>query len=59
MRFGWKPAAVPVGVVLYFVAGYTAFERRHHRRRDLCAVNILRGWTGIGWMVALAMRSRR
>lgn len=55
MSFGWKLAAVLVGVVLYFVPCYIALERQHHLRRVICVVNILLGWTVIGWVVALAM----
>jgi uncharacterized membrane protein len=55
MSFPVKLALVLAGVLLYFVPCYLAMERQHHLRRLICAVNVLLGWTVVGWVVALAM----
>ncbi len=55
MSFPVKLALVLAGVLLYFVPCYLAMERRHHLRRLICAINVLLGWTVVGWVVALAM----
>jgi hypothetical protein len=55
MSFPVKLTLVLLGVVLYFVPSYLAMERQHHLRRLICAINVLLGWTVVGWVVALAM----
>lgn len=55
MSFSVKLVLVLVGVVLYFVPSYLAMERQHHLRRLICAINVLLGWTVVGWVVAMAM----
>jgi len=54
-------AAPPIGPLLlltaaagYFIPTFIAFDR-HHRRAAVLAVNLLLGWTLIGWSVALDM----
>lgn len=55
MDFGMKLALVLGGLILYFVPCYVALERQHHMRRLICAINVLAGWTVVGWVVALVM----
>jgi hypothetical protein len=40
---------------LYFAPTIVAGIRRHHNMGPLVVVNVLLGWTLIGWVVALAM----
>lgn len=42
------------GMVLYFVPAWVANSRKHRNENSILAVNILLGWTLIGWVVALA-----
>jgi hypothetical protein len=46
---------VVVGAVLYFVPTYIAVARRHHWIPRIFLVNLLLGWTIIGWVLALHM----
>ncbi|MDW7709481.1 MAG: superinfection immunity protein [Deferrisomatales bacterium] len=55
MSFPVKLVLVLLAVVLYFLPSYLAMERQHHLRRLICAINILLGWTLVGWVVALAI----
>lgn len=38
---------------LYFIPAVVAFLRAHHSKVAILTLNILLGWTGIGWIVAL------
>jgi len=42
-------------VVLYFVPLIIALARRVRYRLAVTVVNVLLGWTGLGWIVALVM----
>ncbi len=39
-------------VLLYMLPTFIAFGREHPRRQDVALVNILLGWTLIGWIGA-------
>jgi len=39
-------------VVIYMLPTLIAFGREHPRRQDVVVLNILLGWTLIGWIVA-------
>ena len=39
-------------VLLYFVPSIIAFRRMHHKRRAITGLNILLGWSVLGWIVA-------
>ena len=43
---------VVIAGLLYFLPSVCAFRRRHHQRGAILALNILAGWTAIGWVVA-------
>jgi hypothetical protein len=48
------------GVVLlaaYFLPLLIATKRNHHQTGAIAVINILLGWTFIGWVIALAMAS--
>jgi hypothetical protein len=40
-------------ILLYFFPTSIAFKRGHHNKRAIFALNILLGWTFLGWVVAL------
>ena len=42
-------------VILYFVPLIIGLIRRVRYRAALAVVNVLAGWTGIGWIAALVM----
>ena len=37
----------------YFVPSIIAFNRQHHNWAAILALNLLLGWTGLGWVAAL------
>jgi len=55
MGFGVRLALILLGIVVYFIPCYIAFERQHHLRRLICVINVLLGWTVAGWVAALVM----
>ncbi len=42
-----------LGLALYIVPSVVAGSRRHHQTLAIVAVNVLLGWTFLGWAVAL------
>ena len=42
------------GLVLYLLPTWLAFSRRSLYAAPICVVNVLLGWTLIGWVAALA-----
>jgi hypothetical protein len=42
-----------VGVLVYFTPWFVANKRNHPNRRSIGFLNLLLGWTFIGWVVAL------
>ena len=48
-------AAAIISVFLYFVPTVIAVSRRATNAVSVFSVNLLLGWTGIGWLVALFM----
>lgn len=43
------------GAMLYLIPTIIAFLRYHHQIGPILVINLLLGWTFIGWVVALAM----
>lgn len=41
------------GAVLYFAPGLNASLARHHNAAAIWALNILLGWTVLGWIAAM------
>ncbi|VWD56299.1 hypothetical protein BCO71171_05976 [Burkholderia contaminans] len=39
-------------LLLYFIPAIIAFRRRHHNRTAITALNVLLGWSVIGWIAA-------
>ncbi|MGC1908320.1 MAG: superinfection immunity protein [Candidatus Dormiibacterota bacterium] len=46
------PLLLLLGAAGYFIPTFVAFDR-HRRRAAVLAINLLLGWTLIGWVVAL------
>jgi hypothetical protein len=46
-----------IGIVLslYLLPSFVALVRKHHNPGPLIVVNVLLGWTLLGWVAALAM----
>ena len=38
---------------IYFVPALVARRRRHHNRVAIFALNLLAGWTAVGWIIVL------
>ncbi|MCX4677547.1 superinfection immunity protein [Streptomyces sp. NBC_01433] len=58
---GAGPIAIVVGILLviaYFIPAIVAFTRNVPNRGSVLVINLLLGWTVIGWIVALAMAAR-
>jgi hypothetical protein len=45
----------PLVLGVYFLPAIVAAGRRHERELSVMAMNLLFGWTVIGWIVALRM----
>lgn len=50
---GQEIVFVLILVVLYFIPSFIAKSRNHNNKGAIIALNILLGWTFIGWVVAL------
>lgn len=46
--------AISFGVIVlcYFVPTFIAYARRHPKRRTIFLLDLLAGWTVIGWVIA-------
>lgn len=49
----WGVAAYVFGLVLYLAPTVVAVDRNHPRRAAIGALNVLLGWTVVGWIGAL------
>ena len=52
MEFG-SFIALAAAVALYFLPLLIAVPRNHHNAMAIAALNLLLGWTLLGWIVAL------
>lgn len=43
-----------VGLIIYFIPAINGYSKNHRSRALILVVNLLLGWTLIGWVVALA-----
>lgn len=41
-----------VSIVIYFIPTIIAYKQKHYSLRNLFLVNLLLGWTFIGWVIA-------
>ncbi|HEU4758351.1 MAG TPA: superinfection immunity protein [Dehalococcoidia bacterium] len=51
--------ALLIAVCVYFLPSLIAGLRGHHQFGPILVINVLLGWTFIGWVVALAMSLSR
>jgi hypothetical protein len=49
---------IAVGTPLYFLPSVVAYNRNHKDFAGVLIVNLLLGWTVVGWVVALAWATR-
>ncbi|AXF22212.1 hypothetical protein CUJ89_06855 [Burkholderia pyrrocinia] len=48
-----RPWAFAVVILaLYFIPSLIAFKRRHHNRVAITGLNVLLGWSVLGWIAA-------
>ena len=40
-------------VYVYLVPSINAYDRRHHNLAAIVVLNVLLGWTALGWIIAL------
>lgn len=48
----WTTVFLLLCVLVYIVPALLAYRREHSRRVAITAVNLLLGWTFVGWVVA-------
>jgi hypothetical protein len=41
-------------VVGYFIPSVIAYKREHHNKAAIICINLLLGWTFVGWVASLA-----
>lgn len=46
-------AVAIAGFIVYFIPTIAAERRRHRNRKAILMLNLLAGWTAIGWLVAI------
>jgi len=42
-----------IGIVFYVLPSIIAMSRKHHNTVPIILINLLTGWTFIGWFIAL------
>jgi len=42
-----------VAAILYFIPTITAYERHHRQAGAIATLNVLLGWTFLGWVIAM------
>jgi Superinfection immunity protein len=47
-------AALVAVAAAYYMPSIIAARRKHQREKSIAALNLLLGWTGVGWCAALA-----
>lgn len=45
--------AIVVGIAFYFIPAIIGFKRQHPNKAAILCVDLLLGWSFIGWVVAL------
>jgi len=44
---------ISIGIFIYFIPSIIATKREHHNKVAITVFNLLLGWTGLGWILAL------
>lgn len=42
-----------IGTFFHFIPSFLAYDRKHKSKEAILALNLLLGWTVIGWLVSL------
>lgn len=42
-----------LSIIFYFIPAIIAYARRHKHREPIGILNLIFGWTGVGWIVCL------
>lgn len=50
---GLTVVVLTVGLILYLLPWIVAANRDHHNSAAIGVLNVLLGWTGLGWVIAL------
>lgn len=50
---------IGIGALLYFIPGFVATARNHPNQTAIVILNIVAGWTFLGWVIALVWASLR
>ena len=50
---GFTLFLIAIGVLLYFVPAVIAWKRNHPQKTPIIALNILLGWSVLGWIASL------
>jgi hypothetical protein len=45
--------AVGIFIFIYFLPAIIAYNRNHHNSTSIFLLNLLLGWSGIGWIAAI------
>ncbi len=46
---------IPIALGFYVLPTLLAWSRRHPQRWKITWINLLLGWTGVGWVIAMVM----
>ena len=49
----WQIGVLLIAIPIHLSPSIIAFVRDHSHKWAVVAINVLTGWTGIGWIVAL------
>ena len=52
-----SPLFFGVAFIAYFLPAFIAALRKHHQQNAIVVLNLLLGWTGVGWIGALVWAS--
>ena len=52
-NFGWLLFGLAIACAVYFAPWYVAATRRHPSFVAIATLNLLLGWTVLGWIIAL------
>ena len=57
--FAFALFAIALAAALYLLPAIVAYKRKHHNRLAILLLNILAGWSFIGWAVAMVWACTR
>lgn len=44
---------IGIGILIYSLPGIIAFKRKHNNRMSITILNVLTGWTALGWIISI------